>query len=89
MKKQKLNQTVLALLLLSTASIFVGIEGRSSLGRERRRCDEIYVVKQGETLQTISVDCNTLSILDDNPQIADTDDIGPGTVLYIRPSTFR
>ncbi|KAH0469877.1 hypothetical protein IEQ34_001435 [Dendrobium chrysotoxum] len=83
MKKQ-LNQTVLALLLL--LSILVGMEGRSLLGRERR-CDEIYVVKQGETLQTISVDCNTLSILDDNPQIVDTDDIGPGTVLYIRPSS--
>ncbi|KAI0528964.1 hypothetical protein KFK09_001508 [Dendrobium nobile] len=85
MKKQ-LSQTVLALLLLSMAStIFAGIHGRSLLGRERR-CDEIYVAKEGETLQTISVDCNTLSILDDNPQIVDTDDIGPGTVLYIRPS---
>ncbi|KAK1289676.1 hypothetical protein QJS10_CPB18g00422 [Acorus calamus] len=49
------------------------------------RCNEIYVVKEGETLQTISVKCDTIMILDDNPQIQDTDDIGPGTVLLIRP----
>ncbi|KAK1266260.1 hypothetical protein QJS04_geneDACA015504 [Acorus gramineus] len=48
-------------------------------------CEEIYVVKKGETLQTISVKCETIMILDDNPQIQDTDDIGPGTVLLIRP----
>ncbi|KAG0498884.1 hypothetical protein HPP92_003575 [Vanilla planifolia] len=41
--------------------------------------EEIYVVREGETLQTISVKCNCLSILDDNPQILDSDDLGPGT----------
>ncbi|KAK8961218.1 hypothetical protein KSP40_PGU014754 [Platanthera guangdongensis] len=47
-------------------------------------CDEFYVVEEGETLQTISVKCNTVSILDDNPQILDSDDLGRGTVLFLR-----
>ncbi|KAG0503109.1 hypothetical protein HPP92_003181 [Vanilla planifolia] len=46
--------------------------------------EEIYVVREGETLQTISVKCNCLSILDDNPQILDSDDLGPGTTSGIR-----
>ncbi|KAG6512919.1 hypothetical protein ZIOFF_031058 [Zingiber officinale] len=48
------------------------------------RCDELYIVEEGETLQTISVKCDNIFILDDNPHIGDTDDIGPGTVLFIR-----
>ncbi|KAH7663917.1 LysM domain-containing protein [Dioscorea alata] len=62
------------------------MSGMSAHGRNFKygRCDEVYIVEEGETLQTISVKCNTLRILDDNPQIKDTDDIGPGTVLLIR-----
>ncbi|CAA6667802.1 unnamed protein product [Spirodela intermedia] len=47
---------------------------------------ELYVAEEGETLQTISVKCDADFILDDNPHIQDTDDVGPGTVLFIRPS---
>ncbi|WOL03659.1 hypothetical protein Cni_G12379 [Canna indica] len=54
------------------------------LRNESGGCDELYVAKEGETLQTISVKCNNIFILDDNPQINDTDDIGPGTVLFMR-----
>ncbi|CAA7404618.1 unnamed protein product [Spirodela intermedia] len=50
------------------------------------RCEELYVAEEGETLQTISVKCDADFILDDNPHIQDTDDVGPGTVLFIRPS---
>lgn len=50
------------------------------------RCEEVYVAEEGETLQTISVKCDAIFILEDNPQIQDTDDVGPGTVLFIRPS---
>lgn len=49
-----------------------------------RPCDEYYVADEGDTLQTISVKCNNIFILEDNPQINDSDDIGPGTVLYMR-----
>lgn len=54
-----------------------------------RRCDELYIVGEGETLQTISVKCNDIFILDDNPQVNDTDDIGPGTILFIRQTDKR
>ncbi|URD75366.1 hypothetical protein MUK42_09608 [Musa troglodytarum] len=47
-------------------------------------CDELYVAVEGETLQTIRVKCNDMFILDDNPRISDTDDIGQDTVLFIR-----
>ncbi|PKU71621.1 hypothetical protein MA16_Dca004463 [Dendrobium catenatum] len=73
---------LLAFLLVVSAAINGAVEARSFRGE--RPCDEIYVVKEGETLQTISVKCKTLSILDDNPQILDSDDLGQGTVLYIR-----
>ncbi|MQL71169.1 hypothetical protein Taro_003445 [Colocasia esculenta] len=57
--------------------------GRTLLGR--RPCDEVYVAKEGETLHTISAKCDAPFILDDNPQIQDDHDVGPGTVLIIRP----
>ncbi|PKA59299.1 hypothetical protein AXF42_Ash001393 [Apostasia shenzhenica] len=78
---------VILALVVVTASTINGVGGRnlrSDFGSLQRRCDEIYVVKEGETLQTISVKCDALYILDDNPQIKDSDDLGPGTVLYLR-----
>ncbi|URE12450.1 hypothetical protein MUK42_15479 [Musa troglodytarum] len=64
-------------------AIFVAT-GDARCLREHSQCDEFYVAEEGETLQTISVKCNNIFILEDNPQINDTDDIGPGTVLYMR-----
>ncbi|CAN4092383.1 unnamed protein product [Withania somnifera] len=46
-------------------------------------CDEIYVVQEGETLQTISNKCDDLFILVENTHINDDDDIYPGLVLKI------
>ncbi|PHT70002.1 hypothetical protein T459_25106 [Capsicum annuum] len=42
-------------------------------------CDETYIVGDGETLQTISDNCDDLS----NTHINDDDDIYPGLVLKI------
>ncbi|KAF8402280.1 hypothetical protein HHK36_013232 [Tetracentron sinense] len=53
-------------------------------GLKNGRCDEVYVVSDGETLQTISEKCDSLFILLDNPHILDTDDVVPGTVLLIK-----
>ncbi|CAL9055733.1 unnamed protein product, partial [Musa banksii] len=65
-------------------AIFVATTGDARYLREHSRCDEFYAAEEGETLQTISVKCNNIFILEDNPQINDTDDIGPGTVLYMQ-----
>ncbi|KAK8947469.1 hypothetical protein KSP39_PZI006652 [Platanthera zijinensis] len=76
---------LLAVLVVSAA--INGGQARSLRGGGGGRdfpCDEFYVVEEGETLQTISVKCNTVSILDDNPQILDSDDLGRGTVLFLR-----
>ncbi|RAL51696.1 hypothetical protein DM860_010414 [Cuscuta australis] len=49
------------------------------------RCDEIYVVREGETLQTISEKCGDPFIVEENPHIHDPDDVFPGLVLKITP----
>ncbi|OIT01992.1 hypothetical protein A4A49_55103 [Nicotiana attenuata] len=49
-------------------------------------CDEIYVVEEGESLQTISHKCNDPFILEENTQINDDDDVFPGLVLKITSS---
>ncbi|KAG9447102.1 hypothetical protein H6P81_013230 [Aristolochia fimbriata] len=59
-------------------------EGARGRGLARGNCDELYVVREGETLQTISARCDAPFILVDNPHIVDTDDVGPGTVLTVR-----
>ncbi|XP_010527660.1 PREDICTED: uncharacterized protein LOC104804968 [Tarenaya hassleriana] len=48
-----------------------------------RPCDEIYVVKEGETLQTISEKCGDPYIVEENPHIHDPDDVFPGLVIKI------
>ncbi|KAL3524227.1 hypothetical protein ACH5RR_017061 [Cinchona calisaya] len=52
----------------------------------RRPCDEIYVVGEGETLHTISDKCGDPFILERNPHIYDPDDVFPGLVIRILPS---
>ncbi|KAI8540328.1 hypothetical protein RHMOL_Rhmol09G0254400 [Rhododendron molle] len=50
-----------------------------------RRCDEIYVVGEGETLHTISDKCGDPFIVEENPHIQDPDDVYPGLVIKITP----
>ncbi|KAL5545886.1 hypothetical protein UlMin_005573 [Ulmus minor] len=50
-----------------------------------RLCDEIYVVREGETLQTISERCRDPYIVEENPHIHDPDDVFPGLVIKITP----
>ncbi|GER31282.1 peptidoglycan-binding LysM domain-containing protein [Striga asiatica] len=55
-----------------------------------RACDEIYVVREGETLQTISEKCDDPFILERNPHVHDPDDVFPGLVIKITPfSSYR
>lgn len=50
-------------------------------------CDEIYVVREGETLHTISEKCGDPYIVEENPHIHDPDDVFPGLVIKITPYT--
>lgn len=50
-----------------------------------RLCDEIYVVREGETLHTISEKCGDPYIVEENPHIHDPDDVFPGLVIKITP----
>ncbi|EXB88736.1 hypothetical protein L484_015426 [Morus notabilis] len=50
-----------------------------------RPCDEIYVVREGETLQTIAERCGDPYIVEENPHIHDPDDVFPGLVIKITP----
>ncbi|KAK4798133.1 hypothetical protein SAY86_030459 [Trapa natans] len=54
-----------------------------------RRCDEIYVVGEGETLQTIGEKCGDPYIVEENPHIHDPDDVFPGLVIKITPLNKR
>lgn len=51
--------------------------------RRRRPCDEIYVVREGETLHSISDKCGDPFIVEQNPHIHDPDDVFPGLVIKI------
>lgn len=59
--------------------------GKKELERRRPPCDEIYVVKDGETLHTISEKCGDPYIVEENPHIHDPDDVFPGLVIKITP----
>ncbi|OWM75649.1 uncharacterized protein LOC116194174 [Punica granatum] len=54
-----------------------------------RPCDEIYVVREGETLHTISDKCGDPFIVERNPHIHDPDDVFPGLVIKITPTKSR
>ncbi|KAM0045876.1 putative LysM domain-containing protein [Helianthus debilis subsp. tardiflorus] len=54
-----------------------------------RPCDEIYVVREGETLHTISEKCGDPYIVEENPHIHDPDDVFPGLVIKITPYKNR
>ena len=50
-----------------------------------KSCDEIYVVHEGETLNSISEKCGDPYIVEENPHIHDPDDVFPGLVIKITP----
>ena len=87
---------LVALILLSsfretqtTASTYTGYEGVKGKQLLYRPCDEIYVVREGETLHTISDKCGDPFIVERNPHIHDPDDVFPGLVIKITPSNPR
>ncbi|XP_059669774.1 uncharacterized protein LOC132315029 [Cornus florida] len=56
---------------------------------DNKACDEIYVVREGETLQTIGEKCGDPYIVEENPHIHDPDDVFPGLVIKISPFNKR
>lgn len=56
---------------------------------QNKGCDEIYVVGEGETLQTISDKCGDPFIVERNPHIHEPDDVFPGLVMRIVTSKTR
>ncbi|KAK1429551.1 hypothetical protein QVD17_11762 [Tagetes erecta] len=54
-----------------------------------KACDEIYVVREGETLHTIGDKCGDPYIVEENPHIHDPDDVFPGLVIKITPFKNR
>nr|AFK40764.1 unknown [Lotus japonicus] len=66
----------------STSNTSDGDEVRGNNLRDRA-CDEIYVVGEGETLNTISDKCGDPFIVERNPHIHDPDDVFPGLVIRI------
>ncbi|KAK7345360.1 hypothetical protein VNO77_15963 [Canavalia gladiata] len=61
----------------------------SNNNNNNKVCDEIYVVREGETLQTISEKCGDPYIVEENPHIHDPDDVFPGLVIKINPFAYR
>ena len=48
-------------------------------------CAEIYVVRGGETLHSISEKCGDPFILEENPHVHDPDDVFAGLLLKVTP----
>ncbi|GAB4826029.1 hypothetical protein Ancab_008898 [Ancistrocladus abbreviatus] len=76
---------IAALILLTTIKETYPLDDappnlKSSLLLDHRPpCDEIYVVREGETLHTISDKCGDPFIVEQNPHIQDPDDVFPET----------
>ncbi|XVE61511.1 hypothetical protein DITRI_Ditri06bG0046200 [Diplodiscus trichospermus] len=62
-----------------------GDEVLMMMQQKNKACDEIYVVREGETLQTISEKCGDPFIVEENPHIHDPDDVFPGLAIKITP----
>uniref|UniRef100_A0A7N0SWY6 LysM domain-containing protein n=1 Tax=Kalanchoe fedtschenkoi TaxID=63787 RepID=A0A7N0SWY6_KALFE len=77
------------ILALMTLLSRIGNGGDAELRARRERvlrpCDELYVVREGETLHTISEKCGDPYIVEENPHIHDPDDVIPGLVIKITP----
>ncbi|WOG91102.1 hypothetical protein DCAR_0310350 [Daucus carota subsp. sativus] len=61
------------------------VEEINVISSMKRACDEIYVVREGDTLQSISEKCNDPYIVEFNPHIHDPDDVFPGLLIKITP----
>ncbi|KAL3646859.1 hypothetical protein CASFOL_009403 [Castilleja foliolosa] len=48
-------------------------------------CDEVYIVGEGETLQSIMDKCGDPFIVQNNPLIHDSDELFPGLVIKVVP----
>ena len=77
------------MLMLSCCEPGEGGEAGHTVLDSRAACDEIYVVRQGETLHTISEKCGDPFIVEENPHIHDPDDVFPGLVIKINPYKNR
>ncbi|KAE8668423.1 transcription initiation factor TFIID subunit 12-like isoform X1 [Hibiscus syriacus] len=73
------------LLLMSCCKEEQASEREAVLRQWNKACDEIYVVREGETLHTIGEKCGDPFIVEQNPHIHDPDDVFPGLVLKITP----
>ncbi|KAM7504694.1 hypothetical protein LguiB_003598 [Lonicera macranthoides] len=84
---------IVALMLLSSfkenSYLMTSGGGEVRAQEIRRPCDEIYVVREGETLHTISDKCRDPFIVENNPHIHDPDDVFPGLVIKITPSIIN
>ncbi|KAL2550315.1 uncharacterized protein Fot_11845 [Forsythia ovata] len=84
---------ILALMLLgsireSTLTDFELTDVRRNQLKDKP-CEEIYVVREGETLHTISDKCGDPFIVEQNPHIHDPDDVFPGLVIKITPKPTK
>ncbi|XP_021621712.1 uncharacterized protein LOC110621734 [Manihot esculenta] len=66
-----------------------GLIGNQKKSILNKACDEIYVVREGETLHSISEKCGDPYIVEANPHIHDPDDVFPGLVIKITPFNNR
>ena len=73
----------LSLSFLFVIAFMTALATARTVVKKEYQCEEIYIVREGETLQTISEKCNAPFILFDNPHIEDTDDIYEGVPLKI------
>ncbi|KAL2556016.1 Peptidoglycan-binding LysM domain-containing family protein [Forsythia ovata] len=82
-----LFKTDASLVIIILFLILVGSSSSLMRGNQLRDypCEEIYVVREGETLHTISDKCSDPYIVEQNPQIHDSDDVFPGLVIKITP----
>ncbi|KAF8651648.1 hypothetical protein HU200_063158 [Digitaria exilis] len=55
-------------------------------GPAARPCEEVYVVGEGETLDSISDKCGDPFIVERNPHVHDPDDVFPGLVIALNPT---
>ncbi|GMJ02927.1 hypothetical protein like AT3G52790 [Hibiscus trionum] len=74
-----------AMLLMSCCEEPSEREYDRGVRHSNKPCDEIYVVREGETLHTIGEKCGDPFIVEHNPHIHDPDDVFPGLVIKITP----
>ncbi|CAI0404170.1 unnamed protein product [Linum tenue] len=82
-----LSTVLLGLILVASIRETYSTPSTTTRGNQLggRACEEIYVVGEGETLNTISEKCGDPYIVEENPHIHDPDDVFPGLVIKITP----